>query len=271
MNPGLGVRQLHARGITGTGVNVGIIDQPLSPDHPEFAGKIAAYHDVGCNSDMSMHGPAVASLLVGTQCGTAPGARLYFAAAPSWTFDAAYKAKALDWLVEQSKALPAGQKIRVISVSAAPGQSSWKNHEMWGEACQRAEAQGILLLDCSSDARGFIGPCWTDANDPENVAKCTPGFPGRSYVGRGSPNEILTPTSFRTTAEGWSTYQYTGRGGLSWGIPYAAGVLAMGWQVRPDLSAEKMKALLLASAHEVANGNRIIDPQSFIRQVQVAR
>ncbi len=273
MNPGLGVRQLHARGITGKGVNVGIIDQPLSQDHPEFAGKIAAYHDVGCNSEMSMHGPAVASLLVGTQCGTAPGARLYHVAAPSWTGDTAYQAKALDWLVEQNKSLPAGQKIRVISVSAAPsGQGSpfKKNNEMWDEACKRAEAEGILVLDCTSH-HGFIGPCWIDANDVENVAKCQPGFPGRSSVGRGSPNEILTPTCPRTTAEGWSTYQYTGRGGLSWGIPYAAGVLAMGWQVRPDLPAEKMKALLLASAREVSNGHRIIDPESFIRQVQTAK
>ena len=270
MNPGLGVRQLHARGITGKGVSVGIIDQPLRPDHPEFAGKIAAYHDVGTNKEMSMHGPAVASLLVGTQCGTAPGASLYFAAAPSWTEDAAYKAKALDWLVEQNKALPAGRKIRVISVSAAPSQASWKNHEMWGEACKRAEAEGILVLDCSHE-RGFIGPCWIDANDPENVAKCRPGFLGKPMERGSSPNEILTPTSLRTTAEGRSTYQYTGQGGLSWAIPYTAGVLAMGWQVRPDLPAEKMKDLLLASGREVANGHRIIDPQNFIRQVQAAK
>jgi serine protease AprX len=216
---------------------------------------------------MSMHGPAVASLLVGTQCGTAPGARLHHVAAPSWTGDTAYQAKALDWLLEQNKALPAGQKIRVISKSGSPSQSSWKNHEMWGETCKRAEAQGILVLDCS----GFLGPCWIDANDPENVAKCRPGFPGSPYVGRGSPNEILTPTSPRTTAEGWSTYQYTGRGGLSWGIPYAAGVLAMGWQVRPDLSAEQMKSLLLASAREIEGGYRIIDPENFIRHVQAAQ
>jgi beta-lactamase regulating signal transducer with metallopeptidase domain len=272
MNPGLGVRQLHARGITGKGVNVGIIDQPLSQDHPEFAGKIAAYHDVGCNSEMSMHGPAVASLLVGTQCGTAPGARLYHVAAPSWTGDTAYYAKALDWLVEQSKALPAGQKIRVISVSAAPsgpGSPFNKNNEMWDEAYKRAEAEGILVLDCTSH-HSFIGSCWIDANDPENVAKCKPGYPGLPNTGT-SQRAILTPTSPRTTAEGQSTYQYTGRGGLSWGIPYAAGVLAMGWQVRPDLPAEKMKALLLASGREVANGHRIIDPQNFIRQVQAAK
>jgi subtilisin family serine protease len=134
MNPGLGVRRLHARGITGKGVNVGIIDQPLFQDHPEFAGKIAAYHDVGCNTEeSSMHGPAVASLLVGTQCGTAPGARLYHVAAPSWTGDTAYQAKALDWLVEQSKALPAGQKIRVVSISAAPSGRPPFRLKMWDE------------------------------------------------------------------------------------------------------------------------------------------
>jgi subtilisin family serine protease len=100
MNPGLGVRQLHTDGLTGKGVNVAIIDQPLYQDHPEFAGKFAAYHDVGCQSETSMHGPGVTSLLVGTKCGTAPGARVYFVAAPSWTADTAYQAKALDWIIE---------------------------------------------------------------------------------------------------------------------------------------------------------------------------
>jgi serine protease AprX len=276
MNPGLGVRRLHARGITGKGVNVGIIDQPLFPDHPEFAGKIAAYHDVGCNSEGSMHGPAVASLLVGTRCGTAPGARLYHVAAPSWTGDTAYQAKALDWLVEQNQSLPAGQKIRVISISAAPsgpGSPFTKNNEMWDEACQRAEAAGILVLDCTTH-HGFIGACSLDADDPENVAKCKPGYPGLP-VQRGTGRPILAPTGPRTKAEeyvkGQCGYQYGGRGGLSWAIPYTAGVLAMGWQVRPDLSAEQMKNLLLASAHEIEGGYRIIDPENFIRQVQAAK
>jgi hypothetical protein len=90
INPGLGVRKLHQQGITGKGVNVAIIDQPLYMDHPEFGGRIAAYHDTGCGgSKNSMHGPGMASLLVGSQCGTAPGAHVYYAAVPSWKMDAA--------------------------------------------------------------------------------------------------------------------------------------------------------------------------------------
>jgi hypothetical protein len=41
-------------------------------------------------------------------------------AAPSWNGDSAYQAAALDWIVDQNRALPEGQKIRVVSVSAAP-------------------------------------------------------------------------------------------------------------------------------------------------------
>lgn len=86
-NPGLGIRALHERGITGKGVNVAIIDQHLLLDHPEFSGKIAAYLDTGCNmpsSTGSMHAPAVTSILVGESVGVAPGARVYYAAVPSW-------------------------------------------------------------------------------------------------------------------------------------------------------------------------------------------
>ncbi len=90
INPGLGVRKLHRQGITGKGVNVAIIDQPLQMDHPEYAGKFQAYHDTGCGGhETSMHGPAMTTQLVGNQCGTAPGARVYYAAVPSWKADAA--------------------------------------------------------------------------------------------------------------------------------------------------------------------------------------
>jgi serine protease AprX len=274
-NPGLGIRELHSQGITGKGVNVAIIDQPLYQDHPEFAGKIAAYHDVGCNSQGSMHGPAVASLLVGNQCGTAPDARIYYVAAPSWTADTAYQAKALDWIIEQNSKLPEGRKIRAVSVSAAPsgpGSPFKKNQELWDPACSRAEAAGLLVLDCT-EHHGFIGPCYYDAADPENVDKCRPGFPGLpGYI---STDRLLVPCSPRTTAEeynpGECAYQYYGRGGLSWSIPYGTGLLALGWQLRPELPPEQMRTLLIQSAHLTKDGAHIVNPKEFIRMVKATR
>ena len=274
MDPGLGVRALHREGITGTSVNVGIIDQPLHQDHPEFAGKIAAYHDVGCGTERSMHGPAVASLLVGARCGTAPDARLYYVAAPSWTGDAAYYAKALDWLVAQNEKLTPAGKIRVVSVSAAPsgpGSPFKRNQALWDAACARAEAAGILVLDCTRH-RGFIGPCYYSAADREDVTKCTPGFPSRPGVPL--PQRLLVPCSPRTTAEQYNvgewSYQYCGQGGLSWSIPYCAGVLAMGWQLNPELTGPRMQEILLQSAHVTADGAKIINPKAFVQLVRAS-
>jgi len=275
MNPGLGVRDLHRQGITGKGVNVAIIDQPMYLDHPEFAGKIAAYHDVGCGSESSMHGPAGTSLLVGTNCGTAPDARVYYVAAPSWKRDAAYEAKGLDWIIQQNEKLPLSEKIRVVSVSAAPTSPGVRdiNRNMWAPACARAEAAGIMVLDCT-DERGFISTCWYDPKVPESVAQCTPGFPGEEkYEIR--PESILVPSSPRTTAEemnkGDFGYIYWGRGGLSWTIPYCAGVLALGWQLRPDISPERMRELLFKSAYIKKDGAKIINPRRFIQLVKTAK
>lgn len=280
MNPGLGVRKLHEQGITGKGVNVAIIDQPTYLVHPEFAGKIVAYHDTGCETDeSSMHGPAVASLLVGTNCGTAPDARVYYAAAPSWKRDAAYYAKGLDWIIAQNEKLLEGEKIRVVSVSASPNQSSWANRQMWDSACARANADGIMVLDCTDDShRGFIGKCWYNAKVPESVAQCNPWDPPNKDF-RFNPNSIgiLVPSAPRTTAEDGDKgkfgyrYQYCGRGGLSWSIPYCAGVLAMGWQVNPELSPEQMRELLFKSAYTKKNGAKIINPKRFIHLVRRAK
>ena len=274
-NPGLGIRELHARGITGAGVNVAIIDQPMYLNHPEFVGKVVAYHDVGCDSDHSMHGPAVTSLLVGTNCGTAPDAMVYYVAVPSWKRDTQYEAEALDWIVEQNEKLPLSEKIRVVSVSACPTCSSVRdaNRDMWMPACARAEAAGIMVLDCTGE-RGFISCSYLDSAGPERVSRCAPGDPrhptepGFTYGGEA----IFVPSAPRTTAEQYSeeipAYQYCGTGGRSWTIPYCAGVLALGWQIRPNAEPSQMRDLLFASAYTTCEGAKIIDPAEFIRFVE---
>lgn len=276
-NPGLGVRGLHEEGITGKGINVAIIDQNLLLHHPEFDGKIVEYYDTGCyqgKNNGSMHAPAVTSILVGNTIGVAPDAKVYFAAAPSWLEDSEYFAKGLYWIIDENKKLPEGEKIRVVSVSAAPsgaGSLFSKNLEMWDEAVLAAQEEGILVLDCRyGEATGFIAPAYYDPEDPDNVAKCTGGFPISKHVIPSS--QIGVPTSFRTVAEeyteGSPSYQYTGQGGLSWGIPYASGVLALGWQVNPDLGNDQIVQLLFDTCSKAEDGSNIINPVAFIEAVK---
>lgn len=203
--------------------------------------------------------------------------RFHFAAAPSWLGDAGYYARALEWIVEENRKLPAGNKIRVVSVSAAPsgpGSPFSKHHDQWDQAVERAEKEGILVLDCTSH-HGIISPAYfSDLRVSERAASLKAGFPGRPYGGV-DQDSLFVPTSPRATAEqdddGGAGYQYTGRGGLSWGIPYCAGVLAMGWQVSPEMSYQKAVELLFASAYRGDDGNRYINPPAFITMVQAAR
>jgi serine protease AprX len=275
MNPGLGISQLHKQGITGKGINVAIIDQALYLDHPEFAGKITAYHFLGGPNKSSMHGPSVTSLLVGNNCGTAPDANVFYVAARDGVYEVDY-AEGLDWIVEQNRNLPTSAKIKVVSVSAAPGFAgtpSAGNQKKWTDSVQRAKNAGILVLDCTPN-HGFIGPCWLNSFNVEDVTLCTPGFASDATHGF-MPDKLLAPTSPRTTAEQYNegefSYQYCGQGGLSWAIPYGAGVLAMGWQVNPDLTGEQMRELLFASAIKTPAGAKIINPVGFITLVKASK
>lgn len=83
---------------------------------------------------------------------------------------------------------------------------------------------------------------------------------------------ISVPVNFRTTVEQYDEgnyfFRYGGQGGESWGVPYAAGVLALGWQINPRLSPEEIKKLLINSAYENKYGERIIYPSAFIEKVE---
>jgi hypothetical protein len=80
------------------------------------------------------------------------------------------------------------------------------------------------------------------------------------------------PTSYRTVAEeyteGSPSYQYTGQGGLSWGIPYAAGVLALGWQVNPTLDNDEIVQILFETCSKADDGSNIINPIAFIEAIK---
>jgi serine protease AprX len=274
MNPGLGIRALHADGITGQGVTVAIIDQSVILEHPEFEGKIIKYRDFGAAEETgkgSMHGPSVTSLLAGKNIGTAPGARVYYAAVPSWFLDAQYYADALDWIIAENEKLPEGEKIRVVSVSSIPSGlwSEYTHQDVWDAAYERALKAGILVLDVTYE-HGYTNPCTLDMYEPDNVEKCIPQWNGPTD----SPHKrIYVPMAHRSTAiendEPTFSYQYDGPGGLSWTAPYLSGVLAMGWQVNPTQTSSQLLDLVYASAYVTDDNHAIINPQTFIEMVRL--
>ena len=272
-NPGLGIRALHDSGINGQGVNIAVISQHIGLEHPEYAGRIAAYYDTGCMEPpetSSMTAPAVVSLLVGKTVGMAPMARIYFAAVPTWKSDADYYADGLLWIISENGLLPDDEKIRVVSApSACDGFK--KNQQKWTEAVALAESEGMSILD-SCEERRFVVPSMTDWADPESVANVTTAF---TLCDGGGDDAclmelLLVPGSLRTAAEeylmGEFGYQYFGHPNAVMAMCYAAGVMALGWQLRPELTAEEMKQLLFDTSFNSGNGN-VIYPTAFIERI----
>lgn len=89
-DPGLGIRDLHELGITGKGIKMAIIDQPLGY-HQEYGSNILENNNINCNemgwTDASMHGAAVTSIAVGENTGVAPDADLIYYSAVNLSND----------------------------------------------------------------------------------------------------------------------------------------------------------------------------------------
>lgn len=279
-NPGLGVRSLHEKGITGKGVNVAIIDQNLITGHPEYKDSIADYYPGSFPEEYyaygSMHGPAVLSILAGKTCGVAPDAKVYFACGAMGELNAEPFAEALYWIIEENRKLPEDEKIKVVSVSAAPEEGYMENAELWTEAVAAAQKEGMLVLDCRStdEHTGFIHSAYYDPENPEDVTKCRPLYPDME-IDLDDPfykTYIYAPSNYRTSARAYEQdkyfYGYDGVGGQSWAVPYVAGVLALGWQINPDIAAEEMRDLLISTCYIEEHGLGIVDPCAFIEAVE---
>lgn len=275
--PGLGIKNLHKEGITGKGVKVAIIDQPLLLDHEEYDDKIAQYTSIDCEGiPPQMHGPAVASILVGDSCGVAPEATLYYWAEPSWEGDYIQGTTALDQIIEYNKGKPINERIRVVSVSIGYFDN-FDNIELWKEKIKEAEESGIIVVHCSDEGneafQGVRCDLYKDRDNFENYVTCyfmpkaLPSKNKKSNVNL--PKFLYVPIDNRTVAssDGVNDYAFFGEGGLSWGAPYLAGVITLGLQVNPDLQEDQIYKYLWQTGTPF-NGGFIVNPKAFIEKVK---
>lgn len=97
-DPGMGLRALHQKGLTGKGIGIGIVDQNLLVGHTEYKDRLRLYKEVDIDpiEEASVHGAAVASIAVGKSLGVAPGADLYYVASPQAGRDFSRVARCVD-------------------------------------------------------------------------------------------------------------------------------------------------------------------------------
>lgn len=281
-SPGLGVRELHKKGITGKGIGVAIIDQSLLVEHVEYKDQLKLYEEIhSYDEDASMHGPAVASIAVGKTVGVAPEADLYYIAETHGDFnsqgefewDLTWIAKSIDRIVEINKTLPGEEKIRVISISLGIG-GMFSGSEIAMEAVEKAREEGIYTVYVGSNP--FMGLGRNPLNKADDITSFTKGeFWKNQYYNN---KELLVPMDSRSTASptGDDDYVFYRKGGLSWTVPYIAGLYALACQVNPNITPEIFweEALNTSDTITVNNGKKeeslgkIVNPVRLIEKIE---
>lgn len=268
-NPGLGVRKLHEQGIDGRGVHIAIIDQPLLRDHREYKDRIVEYTEIEVEgAPLEMHGPPVTSIAVGKTCGTAPRASVHYYAVPTWKWWNEHckpYAATLERIIERNKAFAATEKVRVVSLSLG-AMSEWSDRELWDKAVRRAADEGMLVVTCDPAYYRIA------------TLKRKPGLDADSstnYVnqfGWGSKDVLGVPAGNRTTAShtGPDDYMFWRQGGMSWTVPYLAGVAAMAFQLDPGLNPQVIPDLWMKTANKTSAGE-VVNPNGFIEAVRAAK
>jgi len=289
-DPGLGVRGLHAQGVTGAGVSVAIIDGQLRRDHVEYADRLVSYEELDdfSGSPFEMHGPAVASLLVGRSVGVAPGAALHYFALDFARLTPERLAAAIDHVVDRNDALPPAERVRLLSVSTG---FRGEERARVDAAVRRAIERDVFVLlsvypldylDPPLAIRGLGCSPWSDCDRPEAYG-VSPGEAAFWRAEGESVGEVLARRADSDDALGYTTvyapahhrtvagqhharhYRYDREGGDSEWPPYLSGVLALALQVAPELHATDLAGLLAVGA---IHGHGLVSPP---RVVEMAR
>ncbi|QUH20170.1 S8 family serine peptidase [Alkaliphilus sp. B6464] len=280
-NPGLRLRELHKKGITGKGIGLAIIDQGLLVDHMEYKEQLKMYEEIHCSDEnASMHGPAVASIAVGKTVGVAPEADLYYIAETHGVFnekgqfdlDLSWLAKSIDRIVEVNKTLPEGEKIRVISISLGIGGNA-NGYGKALESIKKAKQEGIYTVYVGSNQYMGLG------RDPLKNADDITSFTKGEFWKKQEYNkyQLLIPMDSRCTASptGVNDYVFYRKGGLSWSIPYVAGLYALACQVKPDITPDVFWEEAFNTSDTISADNsskttfgRIVNPVKLIEKIE---
>lgn len=286
-NPGLGVRSLHQRGITGKGVSIALVDNPLLATHKEYASRVRLHDYINAPQDGEphFHGSVVVSLAAGTTLGVAPGAGIYYVS--SWAMgreglDFRPRAKAFEKFLEVNRTLPPEKKIRVISMSFGWARNNRGAAEM-DAAAKRAKDEGLLVITPNLEqAHGFRfhGLGREPLADPDLFESYLPGefWAKQFYSGVGGLGRLLAPMDSRTGAGPGANDEYVffRRGGWSWAIPYLAGVYALAVQVDPKITPDRFWETAMSTGRtiEVRRGDKahplgpIIDPVRLVAALE---
>ncbi len=267
--PQIGVPAAWQRGLTGKGVKVAVLDTGIDPNHPDFAGRIAAAENFSAAEDTVDHfghGTHVASITAGT--GAASGGK-YKGVAPEASL---LNGKVLDDFgngdfsgIIAGMEWAAAQGASVINMSLGSQQPSDGTDDLSQAVNRISRSTGALFVVAA-------GNCYT--SQPSSVT--SPGAADDALtVGNMQRDGSMNDTSCRGPRQGDGALKpevsapgtdivaaraagtelgepvddnYTTLSGTSMATPHVAGTAALVVQAHPDWKAAQLKARLVSTA-----------------------
>lgn len=254
---------VHAQGHFGTGIKVAIIDTGIKLNHEDLT-VWGGYNAMGGSSyaDDHGHGTHVAGTVAALNnsvgvIGAAPAARLYAVkvldSGGSGTLDTVIGG--IEWAYQN------GMQVINMSLGASSGSQALE------AACNAAYNAGILVVAAAGNEGNIRG-------NRESI-----GYPANyaSVIAVGSTTSIDTRSSFSSTganlelmAPGSSILSTTYNGGYgtmsgtSMASPHVAGVAALIWSVKTNLTNVQLRQILNDTANDLWNdpfryGNGLVD------------
>jgi serine protease AprX len=282
-----GARDMWSAGITGTGVDVALIDSGVTPVGG-LAGKVVNGPDLSFESqnpdtrylDTFGHGTFMAGLIAangGTgsyaYTGMAPGARLVSikVADAHGNTDVSQVIAAIDWVVQHQK--DPGFNIRVLNLSfGTPSLQSYR-YDPLAYAAEVAWRKGVVVVVSAGNDGTGTGKLLNPAQDPYVIAvgaddsQGTPNIaddtiPDFSTRGDGVRNpDVVAPGKSLQGLQVPGSYidqlygdtsafgdQYFRGSGTSQAAAITSGAAALLLQQRPSLTPDQVKALLTDTA-----------------------
>lgn len=282
-NRGLGINALHKKGYTGKGATVAIIDQPLLTTHNEIKDKLIHYEEVdehkSWSNEASQHGIAVSSILCGKNIGVAPDAKLVYFCVSDTNTDSYINA--IDRVIKYNEEHPEN-KIHTLSISYAIPTENKEQEKRLLDIMQKAQESDIFVITTSLEKThnfSFIGGDRNINNNLDNPQEYKePLFIQKRNLSSNNKNSdtkntLIVPQDRVTVASpiGNEDYTYYSDGGMSWAVPYFAGIYAVAKNSFPEITPKKFFDIAIKTGLEKEICGRkcsIINSENIIKTLE---
>lgn len=260
--------RLARAGFTGRGVKIAIVDSGIDPDHPDFAGRIAAaigfVGDESSYRDDNGHGTFLASIVAGSGAasgglytGWAPEAELYIAKVLSGYGGGSLNdvIAGVNWAVEQN--------VDILLLSLGHDCDSYDALASAADAAVEAGIVVVVPVGVSGPEPGTVSSPGC-ARLPITVGAVTSYNEVASYSSRGptfdgrvKPDLVYSGSGIGAQASGTAVGRVVATGyvemtsGTSSSAGHVAGAVALLLQADPNLTPAEVKDLLKDTAADL--------------------